>query len=191
MFYLGPNQTEFTYVAKNTDIINSTRQMCRPMTYDNESFNIESLHVITKSESKKIHLVAVTKRGFRLYFTHERNGVRTPYIQQSFPNNNNNNNVTPNALELVHVRLPSPKENQQSMQPHLNVETSYYNCGVFLVSEKNLLQSTIEDRRTVYMSSAAIESIIRQPASSGYGYVGFYLFIFLYILLFIYFVKKS
>ncbi|CAO3624288.1 unnamed protein product [Cunninghamella echinulata] len=171
VFYIGPSQTEFTHVAKNTDILNSARQMCRPMMYDANHFEIESLHIITKSESKKIHLVAVTKRGFRLYFTHERNGVRTSYTQQTF-NSNNNNTITPNALELVHVRLPSPpKASHQNIQPYQNIETSYYSCGVFLASEKNVLQSTIEERRTVYMSSAAIEGIIKQPTSTGYGYV--------------------
>lgn len=97
-------------------------------------FEIASIHVISKAESKKIHLLAVTTTGYRLYFTHHRDALRSAFVPTS-PES------PPNALELVHVRLPPPAEasgpglamqGQQSQNGKLH--KTFYNRGALLAA---------------------------------------------------------
>ncbi|ORZ09832.1 Nup133 N terminal like-domain-containing protein [Absidia repens] len=162
VFYLGPTKTEFTSIAKNSDIANSARLMCRQnsTTFVASDFDIEYLHVISISESTKIHLVAVTRRGYRLYFTHQRDALRNTFAYSS-ATSSSTIKMIPNALELVHVRLP-PRMDQvnQSTQPYPEVNMSYYDYGVLLAS-----QTYDEHYDTIYMSSGTVTNTI-QPLTT-------------------------
>ncbi|KAF7731213.1 hypothetical protein EC973_000628 [Apophysomyces ossiformis] len=102
------------------------------MLYESKHFEIESMHVVSKSESQKIHLVAVTYSGFRLYFTHHRDALRHSALAAT--------RTRPDSLELVHVRLPPPIQptDQNIIQQgpgSINIGTSFYDRGAFLASK--------------------------------------------------------
>lgn len=124
-------------------------------------FDIEYLHVISVAESTKIHLVAVTKRGYRLYFTHQRDALRNTY---AYPTNIK---MIPNALELVHVRLPPRMTSvNQNIQPYPEINMSYYDCGVLVAS-----QAHDELYDTIYMSSVAVNNALEPLTTTATGYV--------------------
>ncbi|CAO3596039.1 unnamed protein product [Absidia cylindrospora] len=166
VFYLGPTKTEFTNIAKNSDIANSARLMCRQNStmFVASDFDIEYLHVISISESTKIHLVAVTRRGYRLYFTHQRDALRNTFAHSS-----STIKMIPNALELVHVPLPPRMDGvNQNTQPYPEVNMSYYDHGVLLAS-----QTYDEHYDAIYMSSATVTNAMQPLATTtttaGYG----------------------
>ncbi|KAI8093448.1 Nup133 N terminal like-domain-containing protein [Halteromyces radiatus] len=163
VFYLGSTKNEFTSVAKKTDITNSAISMCRQnsMIASAPDFNIEYLHVVSTTESSKIHLVAVTESGFRLYFSHQRDALRTAYTYPS------NIQMIPNALELLHVRLPPrPTTVNQTIQPYPKIFCSYYDCGVLLDFQK------FDDHNdVVYMTSATVGDSIQSTTCSTNGYI--------------------
>ena len=153
MIYLGSKGDEFTSVAHNTDIRNSAQLACRQSTaaFDANEFDIQSIHVISKAESKKVHLLAVTTSGYRLYFTHHKDALRSgTYMQPAVAD------VPPNALELIHVRLPpaveisGPSPMLQGQQSHFgSIHAAYYDCGTLLAAK------TIgQDKRDVLLMTA-------------------------------------
>lgn len=77
-------------LCPGTPLINST----------NTPFDIVAMEIIPAKEGKGIGLICVTNTGVRLYFTHQRGGLRGYGPSQSNPQN------PPQVLELVHVRLP-------------------------------------------------------------------------------------
>lgn len=151
---------QFISVAKYTDIANSAILMCRQnsMLYAPSDFAIQDLQVVPTSESRKIHVVAITKRGFRLYFTHQRDSLRNDYLYPS------NITLTPNALELVHVRLPPPPtaSTNHMTQTYPIINSSYYGSGVLLLS-----QPYTDDKDTICMSSATLGSTLIGNVSRG------------------------
>ncbi|KAI8336815.1 Non-repetitive/WGA-negative nucleoporin C-terminal-domain-containing protein [Chlamydoabsidia padenii] len=164
LYYLGSTTNEFKCIAKNTDIANSALLMCRQdsMLYAASDFAINGLQIVPNSESRKIHLVAITKHGFRLYFTHQRDSLRTNYIYPS------NIKLPPDSLELVHVRLPSPPVSSinPTIQANPQVNKSYYGSGVLLVS-----QPCSDDGDIVYMSSVAVGNTLVGNSYQQYPYV--------------------
>ncbi|CAO3590008.1 unnamed protein product [Absidia cylindrospora] len=153
IFYLGLTKNEFIRIAKNTDIVNSASLVCRQnsIPYTHSDFIIKHLHVVPTAESRKIHLVAVTESGFRLYFSHQRDALRSAYVYPS------NIKMIPNALELVHIRPPPPPPPPQAFPFNqvtsisTNLNASYYDCGIFLAS-----QPLNDELDTITISSAAI-----------------------------------
>jgi nuclear pore complex protein Nup155 len=132
--YLSADDKGFTRAAKNTEVCKSAQLMCptSPL-LETQNFELVSIHPISERESKKIHLVAVTSTGCRLYFTHHRNGLRITFpIPPSTP---------PNALELVHVRIPPSQQNARSLgllgrdADVANISITLYEDAVFLAAK--------------------------------------------------------
>ncbi|KAI8144562.1 Non-repetitive/WGA-negative nucleoporin C-terminal-domain-containing protein [Fennellomyces sp. T-0311] len=139
VIYLGPKADGFTSVARHTNVCDSAQLMCRQSSvmFEPNDFEIQSIHVISKAESKKVHLLGVTTTGFRLYFTHHKDAMRTGAYMPV-----NNAEAAPNALELVHVRLPpavemsGPSPMLQGQQNHFGiVHAAYYDCGTLLAAK--------------------------------------------------------
>ncbi|GAA5797410.1 hypothetical protein HPULCUR_002794 [Helicostylum pulchrum] len=129
--YLGDKFNNYKPIAKNTTIIETAIQMCRQHSrmYNADAFELESLHVISEAESKRIHLMAMTSAGFRLYFSLFRDGFRNTAI-------NLTTSSIPNALEFGHIRIPPI--NGSSAQTNTLVRGTYYDCGICLsIKTKN------------------------------------------------------
>lgn len=149
--YLGDNTNEYKPIAKNTNIVESALQMCRQYSrsYNAEAFLLKSIHIISKAESKRIHLMVMTSAGFRLYFSLYKDGFRNTITPPS---------SIPNALELGHVRLPPSIDDSNS--PRRFRET-YYDCGICL-SVNNIDET--HDTITV-MSAAPSSTPLPQQSS--------------------------
>ncbi|KAI9323074.1 Nup133 N terminal like-domain-containing protein [Dichotomocladium elegans] len=122
--YLGEDGNSFTHVAKQSQICASAHTMCPASPFiDSNSFKIVSIHPTTSVESKTYQLVAVTSTGCRLYFSHYKYGSEVTA------------NMTPNALELVHVRTP-PVVLQGPISNQPVISKCLYKDSVFLFAEK-------------------------------------------------------
>ena len=155
---------------------------------DTNEFEIQSIHIISKAESKKIHLLAITTNGIRLYFTHQKDALRmmTTY-QQPITRTTTTTPAppVPNALELIHVRLPPTVEASSSslsgsnggptalsgQQPNYQlfgvIHAAYYDCGALLAA-KTLGQGLQDDRKTVLlMTSMDLGDYSNQLTGSG------------------------
>ncbi|KAG2195840.1 hypothetical protein INT47_012381 [Mucor saturninus] len=120
--HLGNNSNEYRSIAKNINIVESALQICRQYSrsYNVDAFRLESIHVISEAESKRIHLMVMTSAGFRLYFSLYKDGFRNTITPPSY---------VPNALELGHVRLPPPAD---VLTAPLRLRKTYYDCGICL-----------------------------------------------------------
>ncbi|PVU87536.1 hypothetical protein BB559_005997 [Furculomyces boomerangus] len=101
--WLGENSDEFERIIQHKGIFSESAMLSPVFGYETkENFEIVSIHVIPKSESETIHLVAITSFGTRLYFATQK---RTNWIK-----------TTPKkkaeTLELVHVRRPKLKSGE-------------------------------------------------------------------------------
>ncbi|KAL1918592.1 uncharacterized protein VTP21DRAFT_2614 [Calcarisporiella thermophila] len=127
--YLGRDGRSFTRVERKTDIgrhasmLYPTSQAISP-----QSFKIVSIHIVNTSESKWVHLVAVTSTGCRLYFSHNR-----------YRGYGGDQPTQPTGLELVHVRAPpggvsTDRSTGVFFQnaSYTGIHTAYYGNGVFL-----------------------------------------------------------
>ncbi|KAI8368163.1 Non-repetitive/WGA-negative nucleoporin C-terminal-domain-containing protein [Radiomyces spectabilis] len=167
VIYLGDPKNNFLPAAKNTDIGNSARLMCRQnsMMYDATEFELQSIHVISKMESNRIHLLGVTNKGFRLYFTHEQSAVRFMSVSDS------STDRRPNVLELVHVRVPPPVNTQTNgttmPQMLLPVHASYYDCGIFVAA-----RSMSEDKDSIIMTARELGEVVHQQTTTGIMMMG-------------------
>ncbi|KAI8890481.1 nucleoporin-domain-containing protein [Backusella circina FSU 941] len=127
VIYLG-NDTNPCYqsIFKYTKVIQDASQMCRLQTAvaDTSDFIIQSLHIISSVESKKVHLMAVTSGGYRLYFTHHRDGFRSFRLTPA--------DDKPNTLELGHIRIP-PKNEPAPGQMKACYKLSYHYCGITML----------------------------------------------------------
>ena len=96
--YLGdpaqPYKPVFMYQSITEDGTQLARQSGK--TSAASDFEVSSIHVISTQESKRYHLVAVTKTGHRLYFSHHQDGIRSTMATTG----------PPNALVLGHLRFP-------------------------------------------------------------------------------------
>ncbi|KAE8258410.1 hypothetical protein A4X13_0g1693 [Tilletia indica] len=132
-------------VARATDICRQATNIC-PSTNMLPSFDftIEWLGAVSPSESKTLHMVAVTSKGVRLYFSHSRSFYRT------------SSGAAPpvDCLDLRAVRPPpqpnsveDPEERALRAQSSNtaadippqhpatgNIRTAYYSHGVFLAA---------------------------------------------------------
>lgn len=95
-------------IARASDICKHAQMLCPGSpSLDPRVFAIVWLGVVSPKESKNVHLVAVTRNGVRLYFSHHRGGVRGFGYRPE--------NAAPTCLELVHVR-PPPSPGQPNAQ---------------------------------------------------------------------------
>lgn len=136
--------------------------MCRQSSrsYSQDDFALESAHVISTVESKKIHLMAMTAGGFRLYFSTYKDAFR-----QTFAVGTDSTKIAPTTLELGHVRLP-PAEIQQTIPGQLKepMKYTYYDCGISLS-----IKPVNEDVDSIYCTSVAPNNVAppQQPALSN------------------------
>lgn len=111
-------------LCPGTPLINST----------NTPFDIVGMETIPSKEGKGIGLVCITNTGVRLYFTHQRGGLRGYGPSQSNPSN------PPQLLELVHVRLPpkstpaNPGAYSQNSTTNISIASVPSNGGGFFLS---------------------------------------------------------
>ncbi|KAI9322646.1 Nup133 N terminal like-domain-containing protein [Dichotomocladium elegans] len=160
--YLGDKENNYKSIAVKNDICNSARLACRQklLAFDDAEFKIDAIHVISKTESKKIHLVGITSSGYRLYFTHHRNAVQMMSFTQA--------DQPPNGLELVHVRIPPPIETPsattlfQTQPKNGPIHTSYYDCGIMLAAKM-----TSDDNDTIVMTAVDPGSYARQGSTAA------------------------
>jgi nuclear pore complex protein Nup155 len=78
---------------------------------------LSSIKIIEEIESPNIHLLVVSKSGFRLYFS---NGTIT------------SSNTRPYTLQLVHIRLPPGYNRVIGESKPNNVQHVLYNRGIVL-----------------------------------------------------------
>lgn len=136
--------------------------MCRQSSrsYPEEAFKLESVHIVSVAESKKIHMMAVTSAGFRLYFSTYKDAFR-----QSFMSSADNVQIASTTLELGHVRLP-PAETHQIAPGQLSqsFRYTYYDCGICLS-----IKPVNEDIDSIYCTSVAPNNVNtpQQPVFSN------------------------
>ncbi|KAI9021747.1 Nup133 N terminal like-domain-containing protein [Phycomyces nitens] len=114
-----------------------------------EDFQLVSIHLISKEESERVHILGVSSTGTRIYFSHlsdMRFGIPL------------GDNEQPKTIKLAHVILPPNHESQtkffmiqQDQFDHSKtVLGSYYNKNVFLMAkgsfagEKTVSATTLE-----------------------------------------------
>ncbi|UZJ54344.1 hypothetical protein CBS101457_003664 [Exobasidium rhododendri] len=154
-------------VARAKDICRHANMICPNTTLlQPNEFLITFLSPLALGESKSVHLVAVTSKGVRLYFTNQRGGWRT---LSGYSSTSTSDSTVPTCLELVYVRPPPPAGQMQSAeggmsaqqeqsrsaqsstsaanfaphQPLINgVHHAYYSDGMFLAAGQYSLEPT-------------------------------------------------
>jgi nuclear pore complex protein Nup155 len=163
VIYLGDPYDKYKPIFKHSSITDNAIQMCRQQSriFDPSDFKLESIHVISKAESKRIHLMAVTNSGFRLYFTHHRDAFRT----LSMPSINTS--AEPNTLELGHIRIPPPKPTRSAGEFPSLYTLNYYDCGIWLsvnpkTDEVDTIQATAvaAEKPTINNSNTNLSSMM-------------------------------
>ncbi|KAI8645641.1 Nup133 N terminal like-domain-containing protein [Parasitella parasitica] len=125
--YLGDRTNNYKPIFTLSNIRDNALSQCRQQNRicNSSDFDLESLHVISRAESKRIHLMAVTTTGYRLYFSHYRDSFRGTGYGSQLP-------TEPNTLELGHIRLPPPVLARSAGQlPPITAQT-YYDCGIYI-----------------------------------------------------------
>ncbi|XP_074640475.1 nuclear pore complex protein Nup155-like [Tubulanus polymorphus] len=119
VYDLGENGCSMSRIAAVSQQTTQQNASLIARTIDRTNFK-EIIHIsaIPKSESVNVHLVAITYKGVRLYFT-------TDYFGQ---------NRRPSMLSLVHVRLPPGFSASGSPQKPCNVHKAYYSKGTLVLS---------------------------------------------------------
>lgn len=115
MFDLGSDGQQMSRVVSRplSSIVNQAS--CIARTIDNNNFKpIISIKALYKNESSKLHLMAMTQAGVRLYFAAK--GDR------------------PTGLELVHVRLPPGFTPSSIMQKPTAVNNLYYKDSTLIMT---------------------------------------------------------
>jgi nuclear pore complex protein Nup155 len=148
VIYLGDPFDKYKSIFKHSSITDNAIQLCRQQSriFDSSDFKLGSIHVISKAESKRIHLMAVTSSGFRLYFTHHRDAFRTLSMASA------NTSVEPNTLELGHIRIPPPKPNRSAGEQPSSYSLNYYDCGIWLS-----VNSKTDEVDTIQIAAVAAE----------------------------------
>ncbi|CAO0792466.1 unnamed protein product [Mucor circinelloides] len=123
--YLGSQFNSYKSIYTLSTIKENAIQICRQQSriFSPSDFDIETLHVISKAESKNIHLMAVTTTGHRLYFSHHKDSFRAFGNSSNLP-------IEPNTLELGHVRSPPPTLTRNAGELAPTYYQTYYDCGM-------------------------------------------------------------
>lgn len=161
VIYLGDPTNNYKSIFTLTTIKEDAMRSCRQQSriFSSSDFEIESIHVISKAESKRIHLMAITITGFRLYFSHHRDSFRVM-------GGINNFSAQPTTLELGHVRMPPPVLTRPVGQLAPTYVQTYYDCGICIsVCPKTDTSATL---RIDSMTSGK-SATTTQPPSSNIG----------------------
>ncbi|KDQ20540.1 hypothetical protein BOTBODRAFT_26554 [Botryobasidium botryosum FD-172 SS1] len=147
LYYLGRDGSAATpaRIAVASNLAAHAQQLCPGSASLNSPFEISAVHVIPVSDSKGVHLVAITTTGARLYFSHYKRtyGSYRPTGGPNFP---------PSVLELIHVRTPptsladpdqpfqrsaSSSVFQPTTKPWAvkNIHSSAYDSGLFFMAQ--------------------------------------------------------
>ncbi|RKP24326.1 Nup133 N terminal like-domain-containing protein, partial [Syncephalis pseudoplumigaleata] len=137
VFNLGTDGLQFHYVSTCTDIPQVAASLCPSLAYDTRSLQLVSIHPVTVLESSSIYLMGVTVNGCRLYFACQSHYRPVSMGATSVPH-------VPDALRLVHVRLPPVSQFSQTgissanavefQLASLTVHTAGCHSDVFLAS---------------------------------------------------------
>jgi hypothetical protein len=107
-----------TNIGQCTNIRKKAQSLCpTSRLFDEQHFDIISIHAITVSGSHNGRLMAVTSNGARLYFTSTKA-----------------HSVEPAPLQLSFVRLPVEKVGTNEPTPV--VDAAFYMDGIFMVADK-------------------------------------------------------
>ncbi|KAJ1921195.1 hypothetical protein H4219_000794 [Mycoemilia scoparia] len=113
IIYLGPKGNEFFRVFRHNNIATAASMICPSFTEGSSpDFRIVSIHVVPRSESRILHLVAITSGGTRLYFSAIKRNMRYYEGTTAIPARHS----IPETLDLVHVRLPEQQGYQSQNQ---------------------------------------------------------------------------
>ena len=127
MVSLGSDGKNFKQVARITDIFSQVLRFSNfipQAAIDERTFEIVSLHPISTEESLKIHLVAITSTGVRLYFS-------TVYRHDSV-------GVSSSNFQLVFARGPpvfSQAATQYNAISNGKIHESFYRNGLLVASQ--------------------------------------------------------
>lgn len=107
-------------IARAKDICRHANMICpnTPLLQPSE-FHITWMTPVSTEESRTIHLVAVTSKGVRLYFTTQRTGWRA--LGSYGSSLATSDNSAPSCLELIYVRPPPPPGQTQSVEGGMSV----------------------------------------------------------------------
>lgn len=112
-------------IARAKDICRHANMICPNTTLlQPNEFLITWMMPLAIGESKSIHLVAVTSKGVRLYFTNQRGGWRALSGYASTSTLSSADSSVPTCLELIYVRPPPPAGQTQSAEGGMTVQQS-------------------------------------------------------------------
>lgn len=110
-------------IARARDICRHANMICPNTTLlQPNEFRITWMMPLGLGESKSVHLVAITSKGVRLYFTNQRGGWRTLSGYASTSSLTSTESSTPTCLELIYVRPPPPAGQTQSAEGGMTVQ---------------------------------------------------------------------
>lgn len=144
--------TVFTHENIVDDAIRKSRQQSKFCT--SQELQISSIHVISLAESRKIHLLAMTIAGYRLYFSHHKDAFRF----------SGNELGPPTTLELGYIRSPPQELNRDPNRPPRIYANTYYDCGICL---SVLPQSETVDQLVMTAASPAKPGPENQPVNTS------------------------
>ncbi|KAK4510664.1 uncharacterized protein ATC70_005096 [Mucor velutinosus] len=171
--YLGNPFNNYKSICTLSTIKENAIKICRQFNRipNSSDLNIETLHVISKAESKHIHLMAITTTGYRLYFSHHKDSFRV------IGSSNSQLPLEPNALELGHVRFPPPTLTRNIGELAPTYFQTYYDCGISVsVIPKTEDSSTLritsvtsaKAATTPTLPSTIVPATFTQPARPTY-----------------------
>jgi nuclear pore complex protein Nup155 len=112
-------------IARAKDICRHANMICPNTTLlQPNEFLITWMMPLAIGESKSVHLVAVTSKGVRLYFTNQRGGWRALSGYASTSAFSSADSSVPTCLELIYVRPPPPAGQTQSAEGGMTVQQS-------------------------------------------------------------------
>jgi hypothetical protein len=108
-----------TNIGQCTNIRKKAQSLCpTSRLFDEQQFDIISIHPITVSASQNGRLMAVTSNGSRLYFTSTKA-----------------HSMEPSPVQLTFVRLPVEKVGTNEPTPA--VDAAFYLDGIYMFADKS------------------------------------------------------
>ncbi|KAL6064256.1 Nucleoporin 155 [Balamuthia mandrillaris] len=180
VFDLGEKGDSMNVVTQVGDVVKLAYSLC-PQLKKEKEIKVQSIHVIPPSESKRVHLVAITSTGVRFYFTTNSmdSGVSSSVL------------LRPTLLGMIHVRMPpdysrfmthamppisSPaaarsgyfpgtaQERERERVRTYSVDTTFYSHGVLLMADSRSEQSD-----TLLAISPDINETLMRQRGNYYG----------------------
>jgi nuclear pore complex protein Nup155 len=159
LVYLGDPVYPYKSICRQTNIIDDAIYKFRQQSkfFNTQELEISSIHVISEAESKKIHLLAITIAGYRLYFSHYKDAFRP--ISQAAPIN---------KLELGYIRAPPQDMNRDPNRPPRFFTNTYYSNGICLSIHP---QSDVIDQLEMTAATSAKPATENQPVTTSMSFM--------------------